>query len=84
MRLLISHIYALQTVDVPDSHEVDEDVDEDGYDDGDEDDCLVICFVASSIIISADNCSILLLTCQSYFGRQDLVICVSPASMAST
>ena len=43
MRLLISHIYALQTVDVPDGHELDE-VDED--EDIDEDDGLVIFFVS--------------------------------------
>ena len=33
MRLLIGHIYALQAVDVPDGHEVDEDVDENGDED---------------------------------------------------
>ena len=48
MRLFISHIYALQTVDVPDRHEVDEDVDEDVDENGDGDDGLVICFVDMS------------------------------------
>ena len=33
MRLFIGHIYALQTVDVPDRHEDDEDVDENGDED---------------------------------------------------
>ena len=68
MRLLIGHIYALQAVDVP-----DEDVDDDHVDEDVDDD------VDGDIDIDIDDHGLF-----SYFGRQDLVICVSPASMAST
>ena len=65
MRLFISHINALQTVDVPDSHEVDEDVDGGG----DEDDGLVICFVA--MLYSSDNLQTIV---PSYFGVVNLTL----------
>ena len=66
MRLLIGHIIALQTVDVPDGHEVDEDVDEDIDEDG-----LVICFVA--MLATSSSLSLQTIV-PSYFGLVNLTL----------